>query len=219
MGRDALPTIEQDGSVDEGGEQRGSDIGVGFWGRPPRLWFHLALSAAVLVALWSVSSPGFALVSLLGAIGALWLLALVWLARAIAFGTSRHRRPRSARWLALAPLTGLVVVALMAGDVPLRTRWALSRPAFEQALDDVADPGDGDPYHVAASFTRLGSYRIESTTRDGNAVLFYEPSRPLIDYSGFAYLPDGPTPAVEARFETSRFEPLGGSWYSFTATW
>lgn len=93
MGRDALSTIEQDGSVDQGVERRGSDVVVGFWGRPPRLWFHLAVSAAALLALWSVSSPGFALVPLLGAIGALWLLSLVWLARAIAFGTSRHDGP------------------------------------------------------------------------------------------------------------------------------
>src|SRR5919108_100061 len=42
----------------------------------------------------------------------------------------------------------------------------------------------------------------------------------VIDDAGFAYLPDGPDPALEAGwFESPDFHHLGGPWYAWTASW
>ena len=44
-------------------------------------------------------------------------------------------------------------------------------------------------------------------------------SRASFDDAGFAYLPAGPTPEVEASFESLRTRQIDGSWYRWWSSW
>ncbi|WCO65615.1 hypothetical protein PO878_14010 [Iamia majanohamensis] len=190
-------------------------------GQPPRWFFHLVLLVPVAVVLWGATSPYGAFLPLVFGAGGIVLLAGVWLARAVAFAAASLRRPRSARWLAVAPIAGVVVVALMVADVPLRLRWAQSRPAFEEVVatvdaDDEA-PVDDDPT-VAGFPRRLGSYEVTSVLDWDGGTAFVEADGGFIDDTGFVHLPDGP----DALSDQQRvgfvldLRHLEGDWYTFT---
>jgi hypothetical protein len=104
------------------------------------------------------------------------------------------------------------VLALLFLDAPLEARWALSRSAFEDVVEVPGERGSVDQPQ------RIGLYQIRRVSRVGDALIFYEQSGAFINEAGFAYLPDGREP-VNGAFESPVFEHLGGSWYTWTASW
>jgi hypothetical protein len=171
-----------------------------------------------MAMLWSYSYPGFGPLSFMA--GALGLVvgAAVWIVRALLYlraknDASRQRRPRL---FAVAPLAGLFVVALLWTDVPLRLRWALAKGDFEERLPAAL----ADDEYFDIKTRRFGTYKITSIERNHEAVIFHESAGNLFDDAGFAYLPNGPRPALEnGNFEVPQWTPLGGHWYAWTASW
>jgi hypothetical protein len=184
------------------------------------------LAVCVVGLLWSRSVPGTALAEGLAAAAALGLVALVWAGRGVTYLIARRRQRarRGARRFLVAPLVGAVALLLVGLDTPLRARWALSRGAFE----DVVEASGSSPSRAAGpdrwqgvdTPDRIGLYRITSVSHVGEAFIFWEAHGAFIDDAGFAYLPDGPDPALEAGwFESPDFHHLGGPWYAWTASW
>ena len=198
---------------------------------PPGRVFHAVLAVAVVAFLWSRSVPGIALMEDLASTAALGLVALVWFGRGVSYLLARRRgvtraRPRArrrARWFLAAPVAGALTLALAGLDAPLRARWALSRGAFEHVVETgpPSSPDAGrDGWQGIEAPDRIGLYRITSASRFGEAVLFWEAHGAFVDDAGFAYLPDGPDPALESGwFESPQFRHLGGPWYAWTASW
>lgn len=187
----------------------------GIWSRTPGWLFHLTLVPAAVGLLWSHSSPGFGFFSWLLAVVVLGIAAAVWTARMAMFMVAKRRGAAARRlWtFVVAPVGGLLVLALLVGDVPLRTRWALSRDAFADVVGDVDQAAKWSP-------KRLGLYEVTNVRRDGSAVFFYEKTGALFDDAGFAYLPLGTSSVRESgSFENPQFDDLGGAWYAWTASW
>ena len=63
---------------------------------------------------------------------------------------------------------------------------------------------------------RVGTYSISASTRMRRNVVLRE-SHAGLRLGGFAYLPDGPDPALELGTGDTRFVSLGGHWYAFNA--
>jgi hypothetical protein len=192
---------------------------------PPGRVFHAVLAVSVLGCLWSRSVPGSALLEGLASAAALGLVALVWVGRGVGYLVARRRRRarRGAPWFLVAPVVGALTLALVGIDAPLHARWALSRGAFEQVVETGTPSSPhvtGDGWQGVEAPDRIGLYRIPSVSRRGEAVIFWEAHGAFIDDAGFAYLPDGPDPALEAGwFESPEFRHLGGPWYAWTASW
>jgi hypothetical protein len=104
----------------------------------------------------------------ISATGRLFVAVLVWLARAVYFIDARRRGQSEgqARRFLVAPLGGMLVLALLFLDAPLRARWALSRSAFE---DVVEAPGQRGPVDQSQ---RIGLYQIRRVSRVGDALTF-----------------------------------------------
>lgn len=185
---------------------------------PPGWPFHVVTALAALALLWAASVPfGSFLVGMAAAL-ALLALAGLWVLRGIGYLVCRaQRRPTTGRtgWWLVAPIGALLVVALLATDVPLRARWAASRADFEEVV--AASEGTDGAVDVDG---RLGLYDISSAIRDGESVVFYETTGGFIDMVGFAHLPDGPQP-LRARHagESVQVRHLEGDWYTFAASW
>jgi hypothetical protein len=193
---------------------------------PPGRVFHAALLVSVLALLWARSVPGSALAEGLAAAAALGLVVLVWFGRGVTYLIARRRRRarRGAAGFLVAPAVGALALVLVALDTPLHARWALSRGAFEDVVEagpaSSPDAVGADRWQGIEAPDRIGLYRITSVSRVGEAVIFWEAHGAFIDDAGFAYLPDGPDPALEAGwFESPTFHHLGGPWYTWTASW
>jgi hypothetical protein len=188
-----------------------------WWRRPPGLAFHLATAAAALGFLWSMTTPVWMFV--LGMVCAFVLFGgwLVWLVRAAVYGVQRRRGTAQGHtwWLLVAPIGSVLLSAVLAFGVAFRVRWAGSRTAFDDAVEQV----QGGERGVDVP-TRIGWYDITRIRVDGDAVFFYEGNCGLVDDCGFAYLPDGPDPAFEnGGFESPSYGHIGGPWYAFSAGW
>jgi hypothetical protein len=167
----------------------------------------LASCALLLVALswsglglWPLTLALLSICSLLAA-GARWLMLL---ARA---GTARRR---VASRFVVAPVLVLATALVAYANLPSVARFRLTEGAFDQAVheDDGAFVG---PW--------LGSYRIEETRSTGDGTFFLDHDGSLVDYSGFAYLPTGPSPSVAGGgFGSPKFHHLYGDWYTFWAS-
>lgn len=195
-----------------------SQPGIEFWRRPPGWLFHFALVPPTLGLLWSHSVPGFIFDVWLGAIALLGAGVLVWAARSATYLMARRRGRNSgmARWFLVAPAAGIIVLALILVDAPLRPRWAMSRSAFEGVVQEAMK----DESFSSTESRRLGSYEVFYVYRQGEAVIFYEDNGAFFDDAGFAYLPNGPFPELEnGGFERPKFQHLGGRWYAWTASW
>jgi hypothetical protein len=188
------------------------------WRRPPGRVFHAFLIPPALGLVWSASAPGGAFD--VWAIAALVVLvgAGVWLVRSITFLVAK-RRGRSeglARWIAIAPVAGALVVALSISSAPLHARWALSRSDFE---------AEAQRLHVTHSPTasvqrdeRIGLYHITETDRQGDAIMFYEKSSSEFGHGGFAYLPHGPVDGLSQSWLVEpEFQHLDGPWYAWSS--
>jgi conjugative relaxase-like TrwC/TraI family protein len=56
-------------------------------------------------------------------------------------GRERGRAEGRARWFLLAPAAGVVALALIVADVPLKARWTLSRSDFAAVVDEALEGG------------------------------------------------------------------------------
>lgn len=185
--------------------------------RPPRWLFHLVLVTLTVVLLSAFSVPGFGLPAFVISIELLVVAAVVWLVRLVAF--VRIQRTWS-WWFALAPVGGLLVLALVMTDAPFNARWAVSRGAFQATVADLPQAAAVTEWERVDVPARLGAYRIDRAYRVPGGILFYEATGSGSADAGFAYLPAGPAPSLESgAFERPRFEHLGGAWYAWTASW
>lgn len=167
---------------------------------------------------WSESLPGGGFWLL---IGGFWLLVLAgtcWLVFAALWAADRRRgrRSRVPAWSLVAAATLVAGGAvLLAADVPLRVRWAVSEGAFDDAVQAAAPTGtspDG-PIEVPG---RLGAYRIVGAERLGTAVLIETPDAAgIFVRAGFIHVPDGLASLPERITGGASFEPLGDDWYAW----
>lgn len=185
--------------------------------------FHLTVAVPAMALLYSVSLPGIGLVTFLVASGTLLAAAAVWLIRGLAFVSARRRgiARGSSAWFLVAPLGGVLVLALVLGSVPLRVRWAMSESDFESWADRAPPESEVSEIVRFDVPSRIGLYRIRQAYRQGEAVIFYEArGSGIVDDAGFAYLPHGPFPQlVSGSFESPTFRHLSGPWYAWTASW
>jgi hypothetical protein len=197
---------------------RQSPTGRSFWTRVRRHWqwfFHGVIAILGALLLWSHSVPGVIILLEAGVGLALLVMVVIW-ACWVVVAVIRRRRWR--REFALAPAIGILIVALLAADVPLQVRWALSRGSFARTVSSLSSGPGADSYVDAP--TRIGTYRITSVESVPGGFLFYEANGLLFDDAGFAYLPNGPSADLEnTNFESPNFTHLGGPWYSWTASW
>lgn len=190
-------------------------------GTPPRWWFHAVVGAATLALLHAASVPSWNLVLAVAAGSVLLAAAAVWAIRGATYALERRegRPPARARWFLVAPVGAVVVVGILAAEAPLQLRWELSRPAFERALAAVADDTTGGRRDAGIT-GRLGLYHVTASVADGDAVYFVERYGGFLDDVGFAHLPDGPASATaDPAFEGIEVRPIGGDWYTWTASW
>ena len=117
--------------------------------------------------------------------------------------------------MVVVPALVVTVGGLVVADVPLRVRWQLSRPAFDEAVRDGVEVA---PY--AEPVRRIGLYEVRGIERIGDAVVFREATGGFLGEVGFADLPDGPTDEVvqALQLESLAFRELGDGWYAWTAS-
>ena len=188
---------------------------------PPGTVFYAVLATALLWLWWSLGTPGFAFFPIMPLAWVILGAGLAWAVKLIAMVVRRRRGeapPRAWSRFAAAPALVVLFMAAAWNGGALQARWALSRAAFEekvqqaQQLDEEAEVDD-----LAG---RIGVYRIHVVHRVGDGVLFYEAHGSLFDDAGFAYLPKGPTADLEnGGFENPQFEHLEDDWYVWTASW
>jgi hypothetical protein len=163
----------------------------------------------ILVGVYASSVPnwdeGLALLFGLGAIG----LALVWLITfAIAGSDSRFNWPRRTwlRWAGL-PIAGFLCLALMWSTFPAQVRFALSKPALEQAVSQVQAGG-------MPSAGWIGLEPIDSITKDADGMVYFQVAGTPC---GYAYMPTGiPTEgAYEHGAPMSRIDDHWWTWCSW----
>lgn len=167
--------------------------------------YLVVLVAALGAGVWAASLPGVAVGLGLLAVAATWCAGVAWLLDLIR-STLRHRRGQAAglRWLLVAPALVLGTAGLVVADVPVEARFRLSRGAF----DEVADRVEAGTAHDGG---RVGLYRTEPAFAEGGGV-FVPVDGGALATSGFARLPDGPTPDLEWNWN---LRPLGDGWYAF----
>jgi hypothetical protein len=190
--------------------------------QPPRWLFHAVAAALCGCLLFALSHPGVDFLPLLLVVPALIGCAGLW----GAWSVSYLRRREWSWWFLVAPLGSALVLGLAAGDVPLKTRWALSRPAFEEVVAALpATPpapadADADSWPTAPVPSRIGLYGVLEARLVPGGVLFTDSTGSLGDDAGFAFLPAGPGPDLgSGGLERPRFRGLGGPWYAWTAGW
>lgn len=186
---------------------------------PPRGVFHVVLGLLGVGLVWVGSLPGVPLVPLMGLSWLVALGALIWAAKLVSYGLGRRRgsERRAGRWFLVAPVGGLLVVAVLASGLAFDVRWALSRASFDEVVQAVTDPARTS----TAAPERVGLFRVLGEPDViGDAVFLRHPlGGGVFDDAGFAYLPAGPTPDVEASFESLRTQQIDGSWYRWWSSW
>lgn len=186
---------------------------------PPRTCFHVMLGLLGIGLVWVGSLPGVPLVPLMGLGWLVALGALIWAMKLAYYRRQRRENavPPAGRWFLLAPVGGLLVAAVLVSGLAFDARWAASQASFNEAMVAATDP-DRAP---ATSPVRLGLYRVlaEPTVID-ESVFFHHPlGGGVFDDAGFAYLPAGPTPQVEASFESLHTQQIDGPWYRWSSSW
>jgi hypothetical protein len=180
-------------------------LGAGLFG-----WFASSFAGMP----WMVIGPA-ALTILI--VGVIWLT-LFWV-----YLTS-DPKPVPRGWIAAG-----VILALAIGGIglnlPVRARFALSAPSFNQFVDKAGPPPVQQATNEWGNLSgecpaRIGLYAIRSCETTSGGYLFFEPlGNALVDHAGFAYLPDGPQLASKASLEVQELFHLQGDWYAFTASW
>lgn len=114
--------------------------------------------------------------------------------------------------LLLPPVLFALMVGLDRSDLPLRARFAVARPAFENAVAARGEAGPGAPCP-----RRIASYGIGPCVTEGSITRFYTGGG-FLDAVGFAYAPDG-VPASTGGEGSVDYELLTGPWYTFSQSW
>jgi hypothetical protein len=186
----------------------------------PRWWFERVLVVVVYVAvvvgaalsLWAGSHASLSLAPLLLGLALFGAAGFIAVMSAIALGPIARRW----RWHT-AVIVGVAVVAggLSATDLPLRARWIASQSAFNREIGKLPplSAADGDATITAPS--HIGWFSISNVDPLPTGYVFTDASGgDTSDFgNGFAYMPDGPIPALED--EGYQFTHLGGAWYAW----
>jgi hypothetical protein len=204
-------------------------VGPFSFSRPPRLVFHLVLTLATVPLIFAASSPAggrflWTLASglFLAAAGVFWM---VW----VGLWFSARRRGfavGSARWFVLTPVAGVLLLVLLALDIPLQLRWSQAQPAFDRLVEEAETPDGVEPVDLETP-AKLGTYAIDrAESLDGQTFVFLDTSSspsPFLTSAGFAHLPAGPRhdyPVLRVvGGERVEYRHLTGSWYTFAAYW
>jgi heme/copper-type cytochrome/quinol oxidase subunit 4 len=181
--------------------------------RPPSWRFHAVVVFFALVLLAARSDPNRDSVATLVAMVVLVVAAITWLVRLAVFlvRTRRGTLSEGRIWFAFAPVVGVVMASLLLPDAPLRTRWALSKDAFDAELERVRS-GDEESHPGG----RLGWYDVLFSSKEGNGVIFYTEFHDDEEGAGFVYLPTGlGLHNQNQAFWGPQLMHLGGHWYAF----
>lgn len=169
----------------------------------------LAPGAAVV---WGLSFPGFLMAS-----AAHVLLAVAGFVLVAVRATAWRRSPAVLAVTALVLIGGLMI-ALGAGQAPLRTRWAASADAFETTVANlppvpVGSAADGYDSYPGTCPGWIGQFRIERCWTIDHGYVFLQAQDAVTDDSGIVYLPSGPGTST---FSNEDLTPLGGPWWAWT---
>ncbi len=166
----------------------------------PGVLSHVASLVLLLLLLsWPVTLPVVAVVWIL------WTRAVI------------HDRPRPfpTRQALATPIVAATALALLTADVPRRTAFAYSRPAFEKTLSMAKQSGRQETNCVRW----LGVYKVDKCVSDHRGGVYFRVFSHIEGFSadtvsyGLAFRPnaEGP-PFGAARYRTSR---LSGDWFVF----
>jgi hypothetical protein len=187
---------------------------------------HLAVVVTMAGLLDAFSVPGFFTFEALDLTLVCLLLCVIWLFRLTAFFVIHRRRQlgrsfkTSWRQWAMGPVIAMVTVFLIALQVPMRLRFAISRDALsrlaQQAVAGGPTPLVGDWGIMKVPVQRAGAIDVAvMQVTPAGEVDFRVPGTEFFrSYSGFAYCPAGNPFDPEGSFE-----PLGGPWYVWQTSW
>jgi len=197
----------------------------GMFSHPPALPMHLAAIVAMAGMLDAFSAPGFFTFEALCFVLLCFCLCSVWLLQLALFVLLNRRRGRLRRSLQLGwrqwaagPVIAMVTVSLIALQVPMRLRFAVSRAALnqlaQQAVANGPKPLHGDWGIMQVQRAEAFDVAVMQVTSAGEVDFRVPGTEFFRSYSGFAYCPVGNTFDPEGSFE-----PLGGPWYVWHTSW
>ena len=190
--------------------------------RSRRRWLPVGLGVAVPLLVWfGFSFAGLPWVTIGPATLLFVVASAVWLVWAMKSLLGRTR-PRPKGWI----IVGLILAVTAAGVVvglPTKVRFAASEPSFNSFVDKIGPPPavvkDSDPVDVDCP-SLIGLYVIDHCELTDGGYLFFDPlGNAMLDYAGFAYLPNGPNLTSTGAFEVQEVIHLQGDWYAFAASW
>ncbi|HEY9294574.1 MAG TPA: hypothetical protein VIP98_25105 [Microlunatus sp.] len=202
--------------------QQPADRAQGDQHRPltPLVWMSIG---AALLGWFGFSFAGMPWLTVVPGTLALLTVGLSWLIWFIAqiFSTGR---PRPRGWIAAGVIL-VVAIGAIAVNLPVKARFAASAPAFYGLVEEAGPPPSrldkGDAADFPVGCPRLvGFYLVDDCETTNGGYLFFDPlGNALVDYAGFAYLPEGPRLESNGGFELQELVHLQGDWYAFAASW
>ncbi len=176
----------------------------------PILWpaIYLITTCSVAIGLYATSQPGWDLGLALVAGVACWTISAMWVfsfVSVVARLVHRMSNATLARWIGI-PLLGYVSLALVFFDVPATVRFDLSRPAMEQAADDLKAGDSPQPGWIG--LMHIDGLRLDA---DGTTILTVQSFVRGGAYCGFAYNPER-TP-IEGTYVLGR--RLADGWWTW----
>ena len=185
----------------------------------PLFWWSVAVALFGMVAF---SFAGMPLLMAYPAACGYLVIVIVWLVAIIGAFVGHRRRPRG--WVAAGVVLAMSVGAILL-NLPVKARFAASLPAFDRIVQRAGPPpaelkeNDGLEFPVACP-KLVGLYVLEDCQTTSGGYLFFDAlGNTLVDYAGFAYLPNGPHLDSDAGFELQDLIHLRGDRYIFTASW
>lgn len=175
-----------------------------------RIWqgptLGILTGAACVTILWASVTPVITLIYSILAFWALVIIGVAWLAFTV-IGWFLYR---TARRSLIAPALVVATAVLVVFSVPFRVGFAVS----ENRLADAAATCS-----PSAGHSRIGVYSVRRVAVIGESGCQFYTSGGFLDDVGVVYLPDGPSDAIRARFESIDFSHISGDWYRFSAGW
>lgn len=188
-------------------------------GRPPaavpRWLFHAGLGLVLSWMLWDASTPATEpLVWLIGFAGAL-VLGLVWLCLVIGWlweHRGRSRAETQVRWFLVAPAMVVVALVLVLGQAPLKSRWAISRGAFQHVAEQALEH---PPSGIDTEQQRIGAYSVDGV-QVSDGMVFFVIGHGWWAENGFVYVADDALDSQQALAAHGLDEPLGDGWFTYS---